>query len=468
MTELCALFVLWLYFLVQLRFGETNLHNCEVMLKDLADSKRINANIKSSPAALRNSIAAAQSASLFCASMLNMSGGQDSLLRGPASSIPSMLASLLPSTSTSAAGSSSGSSAQITTRTQRQGSAAGQLPNLPSGQAALSSGTMAATIAGLAANQNLGAHLDPNTRLALLRARMHALRTAASAAALEGPLAFGVGGGGAGGGLPWAGDKDDDDMLTVDMIDATIVSALFWPPFQGESIKLPEAVQGLLDAYAARYHALKAPRKLQWKTQLGTVKLELEFEDRTVQFTVSPVHAVLVMHFEKTNRWLSSDLAEAVGVPVGAVRKKMSFWVNQGVVTEAQAQTGGEITYTVVETLGESGGKAGTACGAAEGAVMLEEEEGESAVASIEDQRQHELEVYEVHTAEFTALNLMPAVAGRSSGLELERLECDSLQHKQQSNEAARHKAALPNQPNCKASKYDWCGKTRQCKQIGS
>ena len=31
--------------LLKLRFGESQLHNCEVMLKDVADSKRINTRI---------------------------------------------------------------------------------------------------------------------------------------------------------------------------------------------------------------------------------------------------------------------------------------------------------------------------------------------------------------------------------------------------------------------------------------
>lgn len=35
--------------LLKLRFGDANLHSCEVMLKDIADSKRINANIKRLP-----------------------------------------------------------------------------------------------------------------------------------------------------------------------------------------------------------------------------------------------------------------------------------------------------------------------------------------------------------------------------------------------------------------------------------
>lgn len=39
---------------MQLRFGENNMHGCEIMLKDLADSKRINTNIKAAVAAELN------------------------------------------------------------------------------------------------------------------------------------------------------------------------------------------------------------------------------------------------------------------------------------------------------------------------------------------------------------------------------------------------------------------------------
>jgi anaphase-promoting complex subunit 2 len=36
--------------LLKIRFGEASLHKCEVMLKDLLDSKRINGNVKAPPA----------------------------------------------------------------------------------------------------------------------------------------------------------------------------------------------------------------------------------------------------------------------------------------------------------------------------------------------------------------------------------------------------------------------------------
>lgn len=45
----CFFFLFQLHYLelLKLRFGESHLHYCEVMLKDVADSRRINANIHS-------------------------------------------------------------------------------------------------------------------------------------------------------------------------------------------------------------------------------------------------------------------------------------------------------------------------------------------------------------------------------------------------------------------------------------
>lgn len=44
---------------------------------------------------------------------------------------------------------------------------------------------------------------------------------------------------------------------------------------QVETLKVPEVVDQLLEDYAQRYHAVKAPRKLQWRKHLGTVKVFL-------------------------------------------------------------------------------------------------------------------------------------------------------------------------------------------------
>jgi hypothetical protein len=65
---------------------------------------------------------------------------------------------------------------------------------------------------------------------------------------------------------------------------------------------------------------------------------------------------------------------------------------------ESHTISDGEIVYTIVETMGDAGGRtSGGTMAANDAAVpLLSEEDGESAVASMEDQWQQEMSVYEV------------------------------------------------------------------------
>ncbi len=60
---------------------------------------------------------------------------------------------------------------------------------------------------------------------------------------------------------------------------------------------MPAEVQEQLDAYAARFFVLKTPRKLLWRPDLGSVSLSLTVGDQTLDLTVSPVQATILMHF---------------------------------------------------------------------------------------------------------------------------------------------------------------------------
>ncbi len=47
-----------------------------------------------------------------------------------------------------------------------------------------------------------------------------------------------------------------------------------------------EQVRGMLTTYGAKYRSLKAPRKLEWKPNLGAVQLELTIGDQNLEFNV--------------------------------------------------------------------------------------------------------------------------------------------------------------------------------------
>ncbi|KAH6798088.1 anaphase-promoting complex/cyclosome 2 [Perilla frutescens var. hirtella] len=183
-----------------------------------------------------------------------------------------------------------------------------------------------------------------------------------------------------------------EDELSLDNVDATIISSNFWPPIQDEALNIPGHVDQILSDYAKRFNQIKTPRKLLWKRSLGTVKLELQFEDRTLPFTVTPLHAAIISQFEDQTSWTSKNLAAAVGVPVDILNRRIYFWINKGILAES-VQESGDHTFTLVEAMTENG-KAGVSSGNSE-ELLAGDEDGERSVASVEDQLRKEMTVYE-------------------------------------------------------------------------
>ncbi|KAF5777096.1 putative cullin, anaphase-promoting complex subunit 2, cullin domain superfamily [Helianthus annuus] len=189
--------------------------------------------------------------------------------------------------------------------------------------------------------------------------------------------------------LSQTGGDSREHEASFDILNASVISSNFWPPIQDEDVKLPEAVDRLLSDYAKRFHEIKTPRKLLWKKNLGTVKLELEFEDKTLQFTVTPVHASIIMQFQDQKSWTSKNLAAAIGVPVDTLQKRINFWINKGIVVESSGADSNDHLYTLVDDMAD-GGKSVT-----NNEALGADDEAETSVASVEDQLRKEMTVYE-------------------------------------------------------------------------
>ena len=71
-------------------------------------------------------------------------------------------------------------------------------------------------------------------------------------------------------------------------------------------------LQAMLDTYASKYHDLKAPRKLKWKPALGSVTLTIKVGSDTLDVTVTPLHATIIMHFQVTVSSSASSVCRAV------------------------------------------------------------------------------------------------------------------------------------------------------------
>ncbi|EEB87893.1 hypothetical protein MPER_14558, partial [Moniliophthora perniciosa FA553] len=74
------------------------------------------------------------------------------------------------------------------------------------------------------------------------------------------------------------------------------------------------------------FTTFKLDKKLRWLPHLGTVHLELQMEDRTVQANVPPLEAAFIELFSEKTGVGSVDRMAAV--------KALLTWVDMGVLKE--------------------------------------------------------------------------------------------------------------------------------------
>ncbi|KAK7479008.1 hypothetical protein BaRGS_00029769, partial [Batillaria attramentaria] len=162
-------------------------------------------------------------------------------------------------------------------------------------------------------------------------------------------------------------------------VSAMILSAQFWPSFREEKITLPEQLQSCLDAFTQQYEMLKGNRTLCWKPHLGVMNIEIELKDQTLNFSVSPVHAAIIMQFQEKERWTVEGLGRTLEMAPSAVRRKLAYWQGQGLVKEEQP----DVFVLVEERRAEP-----------QEVIATDEDEMESAMASAAQQREQEMQMF--------------------------------------------------------------------------
>ncbi|KAM4664309.1 anaphase-promoting complex subunit 2 [Discoglossus pictus] len=172
----------------------------------------------------------------------------------------------------------------------------------------------------------------------------------------------------------------EEERPPFDLV-ALILSSEFWPALKEEKLELPDQIKEAMEMYTKKYEKLKAMRTLNWKHHLGLVNLDVELADRTLSFSVSPVHAAIILNFQNKSTWTLEELSEVLKVPVTSLRRKMTLWLQQGVLREDPPGT-----FTVIEEEQKD---------RTEKVVLIDsDEEGDSAMASQADQKEEELQLF--------------------------------------------------------------------------
>ncbi|GLV33864.1 morula [Carabus blaptoides fortunei] len=166
---------------------------------------------------------------------------------------------------------------------------------------------------------------------------------------------------------------------------ALVLSAQFWPAFKDETLELPALIKEQFQFYTNGFETLKGNRTLCWKPHLGTVEVEIELKDRTLGLTVSPLLATIIMHFQNREQWSVDELSQEMKVPATLLRKKISFWQSQGILRELSP----DMFVVIEETSNATKDK-----GPSTADIICEDDESESAMASSQDQREEELQVF--------------------------------------------------------------------------
>ncbi len=154
-----------------------------------------------------------------------------------------------------------------------------------------------------------------------------------------------------------ANHQRGDDRAPSVVVDAAIVSHIFWPALQREDMKYHPSIKSQLDEFSIEYAKLKNPRRLIWMKQLGLVEIEVEAYEKdtdgnmvshTKEVSCTPAHANLLAHFEDRSEWTSTSLSVETKMSEDMVRKRMGFWVNQRVVQSRRLREGDDILYSLV------------------------------------------------------------------------------------------------------------------------
>ncbi|KAI0074021.1 hypothetical protein K474DRAFT_1602300 [Panus rudis PR-1116 ss-1] len=121
---------------------------------------------------------------------------------------------------------------------------------------------------------------------------------------------------------------------------ATIISKHFWPPLQSSKFEMPGQLKQIRDEYAKEYHLFKPDKKLIWLPHLGTLKLDIELDDRTISAEVAPLDAAFIELFSQKETWTVAELIGQVGkIDRMAALKALGTWVDLGVLKETEPDT---------------------------------------------------------------------------------------------------------------------------------
>lgn len=137
------------------------------------------------------------------------------------------------------------------------------------------------------------------------------------------------------------------NLRVAKKVRAKVLSKLYWPSLPAHDVEIPGPIEDQLAMYAQAFSKIKRGRKLKWARNLGTVKIELQLEDRVVTLDVTPEQSAVIAFFQKGPKSIA-DVSERFGMDETKARQVIMFWVSKSILR----QNGDK--YQVIERLDEA------------------------------------------------------------------------------------------------------------------
>jgi len=97
----------------------------------------------------------------------------------------------------------------------------------------------------------------------------------------------------------------------------------------------PPFLKKAFDEFAFKYQQFKRMRTVNFKPNLGSVHLTLDFQNGSFKFRVTPFQAAVISLFNGEKTYSAEQLAKELEVSAEDVRKRgVAFWVCKGVLRE--------------------------------------------------------------------------------------------------------------------------------------
>lgn len=169
----------------------------------------------------------------------------------------------------------------------------------------------------------------------------------------------------------------------LDGFETTVISKEFWPKLLDEgSFAATTQLESQMRLFSKTFEKTKAPRKLVWQHGLGTVEVNIKFENgREVVTNVSPMQATILCQFAEHGRMSLKQLGELMKVEdTSLLRRKVQALGNLGYIRSCGEVDGSEAYEAAEDGVGAGTDGYGRAVGdEARGDVDDTDEEGDGA-----------------------------------------------------------------------------------------